>query len=80
MVVLNQAKRRELLEKLVAIPSVNDHEQAVAQFLYTYLAKYGISSQLVQVAPDKCLFSYPNRDWDTLSSTCGTLRCGCCHS
>ena len=26
MVVLNQAKRLELLEKLVAIPSVNDHE------------------------------------------------------
>ena len=56
MVVLNQAKRLELLEKLVAIPSVNDHEQAVAQFLNTYLAKYGISSQLVQVAPDRaCL-------------------------
>lgn len=32
MVVLNQAKRLELLEKLVAIPSVNDHEQDVAQF------------------------------------------------
>ncbi len=36
MVVLNQAKRLELLEKLVAIPSVNDHEQAVAQFLHIY--------------------------------------------
>ena len=53
MVVLNQAKRLELLEKLVAIPSVNDHEQDVAQFLHKYLAKNGIRSQLVQVAPDR---------------------------
>ncbi len=78
MVVLNQAKRLELLEKLVAIPSVNDHEQAVAQFLHIYLAiwdQLAVSSS----SSRSRLFSCPNRDWDTLSSTCGTLRCGCCH-
>ncbi|WP_429971068.1 ArgE/DapE family deacylase [Fructilactobacillus sp. Tb1] len=50
---MNEQEKIKLLADLVAIRSVNDNEEAVAEHLAAFLGKYGIESEVVQYAPHR---------------------------
>jgi succinyl-diaminopimelate desuccinylase len=53
MSVLSEDQRIQILHDLVAIPSVNDHEQKVAEYLRKLLAAHQIDSQILPVTGDR---------------------------
>lgn len=53
MALLNEAARIDILKKLVAIPSVNEHELDVANYLAELLAQYEIEAQVVPVGKSR---------------------------
>ncbi|MCH4171533.1 MAG: ArgE/DapE family deacylase [Lactobacillus sp.] len=53
MTVITEAEQLKILKDLVAIPSVNDQEQAVAEYLQKLLAKHNIAAKLVQLSPGR---------------------------
>ena len=53
MSVLSEDQRIQILHDLVAIPSVNDHEQKVAEYLRKLLAAHQIDSQMLPVTGDR---------------------------
>ncbi|ERL65215.1 ArgE/DapE family deacylase [Schleiferilactobacillus shenzhenensis] len=50
---ISEAQRLQILHNLVAIPSVNDHEVQVAQYLKKLLADHGITSKILPVSGDR---------------------------
>lgn len=48
---MNKNEKIKLLADLVAIRSMNDNEEAVAEYLAAFLDKYGIESEIVQSRP-----------------------------
>lgn len=50
---MNKNEKIKLLADLVAIRSMNDNEEAVAEYLAAFLDKYGIESEIVQYAPHR---------------------------
>ncbi|QIL50016.1 ArgE/DapE family deacylase [Weissella coleopterorum] len=53
MVLLNDAARIDILQKLVAIPSVNDHELDVANYLAELLAQYDIKAKIMTLGKNR---------------------------
>ncbi|WP_163601030.1 hypothetical protein [Fructilactobacillus sanfranciscensis] len=47
---MNKNEKIKLIADLVAIRSMNDNEEAVAEYLAAFLDKYGIESEIVQYA------------------------------
>lgn len=47
---MNKNEKIKLLADLVAIRSMNDNEEAVAEYLAAFLDNYGIESEIVQYA------------------------------
>ncbi len=50
---MNKQEKIKILADLVAIRSVNNNEEAVAQYLTTLLGKHSIETELVQYAPHR---------------------------
>lgn len=50
---LNEEERLDILKKLIAIKSVNDHEKVVATYLQKLLAQYDIKSEIKPVHGDR---------------------------
>ena len=50
---MNQNKAVTTLQDIFRIPSVNDREHDVAQYIQGLLAEYGINSELVEYQPGR---------------------------
>ncbi len=49
MALLNESARIDILKKLVEIPSVNEHELDVANYLSEILAQYDIEAKIIKI-------------------------------
>lgn len=53
MALLNESARIDILKKLVEIPSVNEHELDVANYLSEILAQYDIEAKIIKIGESR---------------------------